>query len=421
MTGNLILTQVWKKIKPFNWQQAFPDVFKQGGFDVVIGNPPYVRVDTLEMYSKDYILKTFTSAKGKYDLYYLFVERATSLLKQAGLLGFIIPNRFTTNDSGHNLRKHLTENCKVITINSVSKIKVFKEASVYPCILIIEAGKHIQEIKISETYKIENLKHPENSYAFKDKQIKELPNFIFPLNSNIETLNLYFRIFKKSIPIEKIFIIQEGLRIPKEIEEKIGKYHILKQYQFNRYSSIKEGTYLSEENLRKNISLTTERFKNCLKEKLVIAEDALRIEAIYDNSRSICQGGVYFATLKEQYEKLNLKFLLAMINSNLINAFYNSLYSGMHMGGGYMRYRTSFLNNLPIKIPENSSEKSSHNEIVKLVETMLQLNKEKQQTTIPDQIDHLKARIQYTDDKINNLVYQLYGLSEEEIEIVEER
>jgi hypothetical protein len=148
---------------------------------------------------------------------------------------------------------------------------------------------------------------------------------------------------------------------------------------------------------------------------LVIAEDALRIEAIYDDSKSICQGGVYFATLKQQHENLNLKYLLALINSDLFNAFYNSLYSGMHMGGGYMRYRTGFLNKLPVKI---ASEKSLHDSIVHLVETMLQLQKEKQLTTLPDKLNQLEARIKYTDDKINKLVFELYGLSEEEVKLI---
>ena len=76
------------------------------------------------------------------------------------------------------------------------------------------------------------------------------------------------------------------------------------------------------------------------------------------------------------------------------------------------------LRELPIPII-SSNNKSLHDEIVQLAETMLQLNKEKQQATTPDKLDQLKTRIQYTDDKINKLVYQLYGLSEEEIGIVE--
>jgi hypothetical protein len=70
-------------------------------------------------------------------------------------------------------------------------------------------------------------------------------------------------------------------------------------------------------------------------------------------------------------------------------------------------------------ISTKKNEKSLHDEIVNLVETMLQLNKEKQQTTTPDKLDQLNTRIKYTDEKINKLVYQLYGLSEEEIGIVE--
>ena len=381
----------------------------------MIGNPPWVRVDTLEVNSKNYILRSFTSAKGKYDLYYLFVERSIKLLKNNGLLGFIIPNRFTTSDSGYNLRKYLIDSSRTIKINSVSKIKVFSGASVYPCIIIIEKGKEIKEIKIAETEKPIDLNNPENEYRINSNQINKLPNCIFPLNSKKPVLDLYFQVTKNSLLVEDILTIQEGLRIPKEKEQKTGDFHILKQYQFKRYSSITEGTYISENNLKENISTNSERFKNCLKEKLVIAEDALRIEAIYDDSKSICQGGVYFATLKQQHENLNLKYLLALINSDLFNAFYNSLYSGMHMGGGYMRYRTGFLNKLPVKI---ASEKSLHDSIVHLVETMLQLQKEKQLTTLPDKLNQLEARIKYTDDKINKLVFELYGLSEEEVKLI---
>lgn len=281
--------------------------------------------------------------------------------------------------------------------------------------MIIKAGKKILELKINETYNIENLYHPENSYSFKIAEIDALPNSIFPINSNKKILNLYFRLIKKSELIGNILLIQEGLRIPKEIEEESGEYHILKQYQFSRYSAINEGSYVTESNLKRIMSTNTERFKNCLKEKLVLAEDALKIEAIYDSSKSICQGGVYFATPKQEYENVNLKFLLAIINSKLLNAFYNSLYAGMHMGGGYMRYRTSFLNKLPCVIPISLIQ----NKIIQEVETMLLLNKEKQQTNLPDKLEQVQSRIQYTDDKINKLVYELYGLSEEEIGIVE--
>jgi hypothetical protein len=78
------------------------------------------------------------------------------------------------------------------------------------------------------------------------------------------------------------------------------------------------------------------------------------------------------------------------------------------------------LRKLPIRIIDfnNKAEKSLHDSIVHLVETMLQLQKEKQQTTLPEKLNQLEARIKYTDDKINQLVFELYGLGEEERGIV---
>lgn len=81
--------------KSFNWEDEFPEVFKQGGFDVVIGNPPYVGVRELDDVSKKFFEERFRTAKEQYDLYVLFMEQSLSkLLKQNGFLGFIVPNKF---------------------------------------------------------------------------------------------------------------------------------------------------------------------------------------------------------------------------------------------------------------------------------------------------------------------------------------
>lgn len=103
-----------------------------------------------------------------------------------------------------------------------------------------------------------------------------------------------------------------------------------------------------------------------------------------------------------------------MLNSKLISYYYQEFFVTIDV-------LKNALLSIPIKKVDESSktEKSLHDEIIKLVETMLQLNKEKQQTTTPDKLNQLDTRIQYTYDKINKLVYQLYGLSEEEIKIVE--
>lgn len=100
-----------KKIKPFNWQKEFPEVFKQGGFDAVIGNPPYVMLQNLEIREVfDYALSKFRSAKYKIDTYQLFSEQSVKLMKDRGVLGFITPNTYLKNIHSEPLRKFLLEN-----------------------------------------------------------------------------------------------------------------------------------------------------------------------------------------------------------------------------------------------------------------------------------------------------------------------
>jgi len=121
--------------------------------------------------------------------------------------------------------------------------------------------------------------------------------------------------------------------------------------------------------------------------------------------------------IKMKSETINIKFLLGLINSNLIS-FYHLNTSPNAFKGTFPKLLLQDLRELPIPVI-SSGNKSLHNEIVQLVNSMLQLNKEKQQTTTPAKLEQLNARIQYTDNKINKLVYELYGLSDEEIKIVE--
>ncbi len=440
LSRNMFAGDEERKLNPLDFETAFPHVFCHSheselfpsrlvgtgnpnncGFDAIVGNPPYVRVDILSDSTKDYILSKFCSAKGKYDLYYLFLERAFGLINKTGKLSYIIPNRFSTSDSGYELRKLLIQNSNEIFINSVSKIKVFKNAATYPCILIIsKSNKNQRNLVIKESNKIEDLYDLNKLIKFNDDNIYKLPNLIVPLNSDEDIINLYFNLTKNSDYSENILLIQEGFRIPKEIEKESGDFHLVKQYQFKRYSQISAGSFVTEKSLYKTINPKSNRFVNCLKPKLIFAEDALVIEAIIDLSYSICQGGVYFATIIDK-GRIDLKYLLGLFNSKLLSILYKNLFSGMHMGGGYLRFRTSFLNKLPIKKinSQNPSEKQSHDLIVTLVDQMLDAKKKLHEFKTEKDKTYYERKCESLDRQIDSEVYKLYGLTDEEIKIVE--
>ena len=113
--------------------------------------------------------------------------------------------------------------------------------------------------------------------------------------------------------------------------------------------------------------------------------------------------------------KADLLYILALVNSKLLTSIYGSLFAGMHMGGGYLRFRTNFLNCLPIPKIDfgNKKTRTLYDQLIKLVKEMLKLNK------TPELRQRHAADIAVIDKEIDELVYRLYGLSEAEKKVVE--
>ncbi|TYB76845.1 Eco57I restriction-modification methylase domain-containing protein [Bizionia myxarmorum] len=121
--------------KAFKWNAEFPDVFRKGGFDVVIGNPPYVRQELLNQIEKIYLIKTYKVGNGTADLYVYFYEKAINLLNNGGFLGFITPNKYIKTNYGKNLREFLSKS-GILKIIDFGELSVFSDAATFPSILI---------------------------------------------------------------------------------------------------------------------------------------------------------------------------------------------------------------------------------------------------------------------------------------------
>ena len=415
----------WKDKNPFNWEDEFKDIIKNGGFDVVIGNPPYVRVDALPEEDKAFWKDNYSSSVGKYDLYYLFLEQAIKLTKKVSVFSFITPNRYCTNTTGDNLRKLLLQQCDVINIISVSRLGVFEEAANYPVIVIGRKGcGNAKRLTYYDVRDVNQLLDLQPTYELTEEEINKLPRHIIPINVSANNLKLALKLLGENLKAGNFVVVQEGLRIPQSHETEIPNSEslpIIKQFQFSRYSKIKPASFITEQQGPLYIQSNSDRTKNCFKDKIIFAEDALQIEATWDTSKGLCQGGVYFATLTNK--KYSLRYLLALYNSKLLTFIFKSLYSGIHMGGGYLRFRTQYLEELPIHAIDfnNDAQKNDHDDLVLLVDKILDINKElnKLSEYEIDKKEQLEKEIKTTDEKIDNLVYDLYGLTEEERKIVE--
>ncbi len=134
--GNSLIDNPSVSDAPFNWKKAFPEVFKQGGFDVVIGNPPYVRAEYLTSI-RAYLQQNYTVFQPASDLFAYFYEKSFKVLKPNGLLGFI-SNTFEKTTSGRELRKYLKEKTQFLKYVDFTEVIVFEGATTYPVIIVAQ-------------------------------------------------------------------------------------------------------------------------------------------------------------------------------------------------------------------------------------------------------------------------------------------
>ena len=123
----------------FTWQTAFPDIFAEGGFDIVLGNPPYVRMEFLKA-MKPYLEKRFEVVSDRADLYAYFFERGLNLLKEGGRMGFISSSTFFKTGAGKPLREFLLRKATLETIVDFGDLQVFEGVTTYPAILTMQRG-----------------------------------------------------------------------------------------------------------------------------------------------------------------------------------------------------------------------------------------------------------------------------------------
>lgn len=136
--------EVLFRVKPFSWHTEFPFLGARGGFDAIVGNPPYVRIQNLKKYSPEEIKFYQSTASGyevarndSIDKYYVFIQRALGLLNDDGYLGYIVPHKFFINTGGKALRKYIRENASFVSIIHFGDTQVFPDRSTYTAILVL--------------------------------------------------------------------------------------------------------------------------------------------------------------------------------------------------------------------------------------------------------------------------------------------
>jgi len=388
-----------RRVNPFDWAKEFPAIMKAGGFDAVIGNPPYVRIHNITAAEKAYFSVVYKTARGQYDLYQLFYEKALGLLKSGGVFGMITSDKFAITQYGSGLRGFLSSGFTIIEIVDLRLDKVFLGPSTYPFIMIIKNDKP----KKGTTVKVSTSERGSIVRRFVAKQYEVCPPEGTPFD--LERDGIILRVEatgKKSLQVKR------GKPTAKSITPKRFKSSVaaLTNKEVQRYFITGAAGFIETSRTFVVDSKTIIMKKICFSINAVIPQEDF--------------GVVNTVYIVEYGENDNL-YALGILNSSLFSYYVRKKYAGTSMRGGYIEMRVFEIEQLPIRPIDfkNAADAARHDEMVSLVERMLDLHKRKAAVKTPNEQERLEREIKATDEAIDKLVYELYGLTEEEIRVVE--
>jgi type I restriction-modification system DNA methylase subunit len=437
------------------------------GFDCVIGNPPYVRQELLSE-SKDYFQKHYKTFQGTADLYVCFMEKGYNLLREGGLFSYIVANKWMRANYAKNLREWLSKK-DIVEIIDFGDLPVFQQATTYPCIFCIRKGEPSGKLS---AVKVDDLNFSSLGEYVKGRRF-DIDQGRLSVEgwhlTNTAELDLLEKIKSKGVPLEQYvegkifrgvltgfneaFVIDEETKNrliaedPKSVEIikpflagrdikryaplTVDKYLILIPKGWTRekggtertawkvfneyYPAIANHLKIHEEKCVKRTDKgeywwelrACEYYADFEKPKILYPDIAPRGYFTIDDIGGMYAGNtIYFLPVSD-------KNLTAILNSKLLTFFYAKSFSVYR--GGYMRFFSQYLLKLPIALPSSDNIDRLQDIVIQMFES------QKQMKSVKTDSDRkiLQQKIDAIDKQIDRLVYELYGLTEDEIKIVE--
>ncbi|MBC8313842.1 MAG: Eco57I restriction-modification methylase domain-containing protein, partial [Candidatus Cloacimonetes bacterium] len=445
-----------------------------GGFDVVIGNPPYItfalgKKQEFENKEIEYYKENFPlSSVYKVSSYLIFIDKSLKLISNNGLLSFIVPNSLYTNYYYSKFREYLIDNFSICSLCNL-EYEVFKDADTGGSSISIFSKYKIENTKL---FLCKNEKEFQTPYSFniKQKEFKKIPDNKFLFSDTL--ISLWNKSFENSISLgSKNFRFYQGIITGNNkkflSKEKIDEKYkpIIRGRDFYKYTPLTSKTYVLFD--PKQLWSNTNKEMYLVNDKLIFRQTSDHIVATYDDEQkfSLDSTHIFF----DKSENFSHKYLLTIVNSKLLNFLYQIIVP--EIGKVFSQVKGVNLKKLPIK----EIQKQSQLPFIQKANTMLSLNKQKQEkinkflhrletnfeiekftnkmksfynydfktllselkkkkikltlsqqdeweeyfNNYKNEIAELQQQIDKTDKEIDQMVYELYGLTNEEIEIVE--
>lgn len=391
---------VFKKsnTKPFFlWKLHFADVFEEkGGFDVVIGNPPYISAiqnskdekDDRSIYKHKYPL-----VKGSFDIYTIFLLKGMEVSNAKGIYAWIIPNKFMISKYSEDVLALLKQSSELNVI-SVSHLSVFEGVGVYP--IIILGSKSKIDFNYYEVNQLDDL--AENILLVKRTTLGVYKNFKdYGIKIASGATGFQAKLLSKYISEH-----QSNSSIPFVVSGSIDPWLI--NYEKVRYM----GKIYKKAFITKGKNIADSKWSFWLGEKIIISGMTKRIEAVYKTEPLGLGVGIYAIYY---YSKFNPKFILGVLNSKFITYYLLINFQEKHLAGGYLAINKSTIEQLPLVDADIEHQKP----IIELVDKIINITKSHNYINNSEK----QSKVRDYEKQIDKIVYNLYGLTEEDIRIIE--
>ncbi len=428
---DIISTDAWtemseeeqRRINPFDYERAFEKVFKgkNPGFDAVIGNPPYIQL-SMEAYFvepvADYLRPRFSSSMGRLNTFGLFIERsARVLVRPSGSYGYIVPNTILSQESYTELRR-------IILSDTVRKVAVysyhvFEGAVVEPVVIVCDRKKSKESMIDVELWSNKNL-------VAKTRQISQstvllAANSVFQVNAGDTEHHIMQKMGAASVPFGEIANINQAIALKGGRDASLYENRITKECvpvidgrEIGRYTLSWAGSFLD---------YNVERIHSCKRRDIFDASEKLffrrvgeGLMATYDDNQFYALNTLVVLTPKAAYTK-SIMAILGWFNSRCANWYFKTFLKSSKRTFSEIQARQ--VARLPF--PEIlANDDDANAKLASLVDSMLTLHKRLADEQLPQHREQIQREIDTTDRQIDQLVYELYGLTDEEIAIVEE-
>ncbi len=421
------------RINAFDWNAEFPEIMKADGFDAVIGNPPYGAAFSGTI--RHHLSSRFRIPVPIADSYVLFMLKSLELVRDGGVQGFIVPSPWLYMPSYFELRRRLLSGFTFKRV-MVFREPVFPKATVETCVEVISRTKangskfaFIEVSKDPSSLAGEAVELSQDQLAFqKDALIwysnKGVEGVLFrrsaeenpPLNklATIVCGLTPYRKGKGSPPQTERIVAERAFDAPCREDETYRRYIMGRDFHRYRWAITKErwisyGDWLAEPRRKAP-------FDDPI--KIVIRQTADLIVANIDTNQFLSLKNVH--NLRITNDSFTYYYLLGVLNSRLISWWYRRLIP--EKGRAFAEVKVVNLKKLPVRTIDfsNPADKANHDRMVQLVDTILKLHKDLRTAKTDHEKSLIQRQIEQIDKQIDQLVYELYGLTDKETRIVEE-